>query len=267
MVLVKIRRRIRIIKGTRKNIKYLGNVNDHAGGVNKVIEKYGRKFRNGVFYVICDILNRTIKNCCFIVSLLVGLSYLKKDEKYVKMERAPHKGCDDLYTPDQIRNVYQKCGIPPGAVKTVDFSRVYSNFLAEQGVDLVVYSDNYNDNIIYDSRIYDSRTDENGELIQLTDNVVCLWLNNKHYDVVLTMRKFAKLNNFCVKCMSHLGSFEHIDNHICNTKLTCQKCFTQSNCPKDTGYKVECTNCNILFYDPDCFCKTCDKITPRFTFF
>ena len=162
MVLVKIRRRIRIIKGTRKNIKYLGNVNDHAGGVNKVIEKYGRKFRNGVFYVICDILNRTIKNCCFIVSLLVGLSYLKKDEKYVKMERAPHKGCDDLYTPDQIRNVYQKCGIPPGAVKTVDFSRVYSNFLAEQGVDLVVYSDNYDHNIIDDSR-----TDENGELIKL----------------------------------------------------------------------------------------------------
>ena len=30
------------------------------------------------------------------------------------MERAPHKGCDDLYTSDQIRNVYQKCGIPPG---------------------------------------------------------------------------------------------------------------------------------------------------------
>ena len=171
MVLVKIR--IRIFEGTRKKHKYLGNVNDDAGGVNKVIEKYGRKFRNGVFYVICDILNRTIKNCCFIVSLLVGLSYLKKDEKYVKMERAPHKGCDDLYTPDQIRNVYQKCGIPTGAVKTVDFSRVYSNFLAEHGVDLVVYLDNYDDNIIYDSR-----TVENCELIKLTDNVVCLWLNN-----------------------------------------------------------------------------------------
>ena len=65
-----------------------------------------------------------------------------------------------------------------------------------------MYSDNYNDNIIYDSRIYDSRTDENGELIQLTDNVVCLWLNNKHYDVVLSMRKFAKLKHFCIKCMS-----------------------------------------------------------------
>ena len=75
-----------------------------------------------------------------------------------------------------------------------------------------------------------------------------LWLNNKHYNVVLSIHKFAKLNHFCVKCMSHLGSFEHIDNHICNTKLRCQKCFTQSNCPKDTGYKVECTNCNIFVF-------------------
>ena len=58
----------------------------------------------------------------------------------------------------------------PVAVKT-DISRVHSNFLQDQGVDLVVYSDNYNDNIINDSR-----TDENGELIKLTD-VVCLWLN------------------------------------------------------------------------------------------
>ena len=76
MVLVKIIRR-----NKKKHYKYLGNVNDDTGAVNKVIEKYGRKFRNGVFYVIWDILNRTIKNCCFIVSLLVGLSYLKKDEK------------------------------------------------------------------------------------------------------------------------------------------------------------------------------------------
>ena len=34
--------------------------------------------------------------------------------------------------------------------------------------------------------------DENAELIKLTNDVVCLWLNNKHYDV-LKIRKFAKL--------------------------------------------------------------------------
>ena len=172
--------------------------------------------------MICDKLNQIVKNCCFVVSLLVGLSFLKKDEKFVKMERTPHKDCYELYSADQIRNVYQKCGIAVGSVKTEDLSKVYSNFLAVQGVDLVVYSDKF-DNIIYDSR-----TDENGDLIKLTDDVVCLWLNNKHYDVVLSMTKFAKLN-FCVKCMCHLGKFEHQDNHICNTKLTCQKCYRQSN--------------------------------------
>ena len=257
--------------------------------MNKNIQKYGRVFRNGVFYVICDKLNQVVKNCCFVVSLLASLSFLKKDEKYVKMERNPHKGCDDLYTPDQIRNVYQKCGLPIGVVKTEDLSQVYSNFLAEHGVDLVVYSDKY-DNIIYDSR-----TDENGDLIKLTNDVVCLWLNNKHYDVVLNMTKFAKLNHFCVKCMCRLGKFEHQDNHICNTKLTCQKCYRESNCPRiDGDNKIECSNCNILFFDFDCFrahtvnrdfkpiqsnyqrltpcqylffCSVCDKICPRFIFF
>ena len=258
--------------------------------MNKNIQKYGRVFRNGVFYVICDKLNQVVKNCCFVVSLLASLSFLKKDEKYVKMERNPHKGCDDLYTPDQIRNVYQKCGLPIGVVKTEDLSQVYSNFLAEQGVDLVVYSDKYYSNIIYDSR-----TDENGDLIKLTNDVVCLWLNNKHYDVVLNMTKFAKLNHFCVKCMCHLGKFEHQDNHICNTKLTCQKCYRESNCPRiDGDNKIECSNCNILFFDFDCFrahtvnrvfkpiqsnyqrltpcqylffCSVCDKICPRFILF
>ena len=167
-------------------------------------------------------------------------------------------------------------------------SQVYSNFLAEQGVDLVVYSDKF-DNIIYDSR-----TNESGDLIKLTNNVVCLWLNNSHYDVVLNMTKFAKLNHFCVKCMSHLRKFEHQDNHICNTKLTCQKCYRQSDCPRDENNsgKIECSNCNILFFDYECFCAhtvnrifkpmqsnhrltpcqyffcdVCDKIFPLFIFF
>ena len=92
----KNKKKIRITKLTKKKqYRYLGNVNDDAGGVNKIIQKYGREFRNRVFYVICDKLNQIVKNCCFVVSLLAALSYLKKDEKYVKMEREPHKGCDD----------------------------------------------------------------------------------------------------------------------------------------------------------------------------
>ena len=273
----------------KKQYRYLGSVDNDSGGVNKNIQKYGRLFRNGVFYVICDKLNQVVKNCCFVVSLLVGLSFLKKDEKSVKMERTPHKDCYELFTSDQICDVYQKCGVPIGCVKTEDMSKVYSNFLAEQGVDLVVYSDKFDNNIIYDSR-----TDENGDLIKLTDDVVCLWLNNKHYDVVLSMTKFSKLNNFCVRCMSHFGKFEHQDSHICNTKLTCQKCYRQTNCSRGNEInKIECPKCNILFFDFECFsahlvnrvfkpiqsnygrltpcqylffCNVCDKICPRFIF-
>ena len=47
---------------------------------------------------------------------------------------------------------------------------------------MVSDSDKYQDFIVYDSR-----TDENGDLIKLTDTIVCLWLNNNHYDVVLNI--------------------------------------------------------------------------------
>ena len=71
----------------------------------------------------------------------------------------------------------------PGGVKTKEFFSVYKHFLEPQGVDLVVSdSDKYQDFIVYDSR-----TDENGDLIKLTDTIVCLWLNNNHYDVVLNI--------------------------------------------------------------------------------
>ena len=104
------------IRKKKKDYEYLGNVGDDEGGVNKYVEKYGRKFHNGVFfYVICSGLNQLIKNSCFVVSLLVALSHLRKDDKYIKMERAPHKPVDDLYDIEEIRNVYQKCAeFPPG---------------------------------------------------------------------------------------------------------------------------------------------------------
>ena len=276
----------------KKHYRFLGNVDNDSGGVNKTIQKYGRLFRNGVFYVICNKLNQIVKNCCFVVSLLVALSFLKKDEKSSKMEREPHRDCSDLFTSEQICNVYQKCGISVGNVKTEDMVKVYSCFLEGQGVDLVVYSDNFDNNIIYDSR-----TDENGDLIKLTNDVVCLWLNNKHYDVILSMRKFSKLSNFCVKCMSHFGKYEHEDNHICNIKLTCQKCYRQTNCTRineNNNNNIECDKCGILFNDFECFsahlvnrifkpiqsnygkltpcqylffCEICDKICPRFIFY
>ena len=75
-------------------------------------------FITELFYVICSDLNQLIKNSCFVVSSLVALSHLRKDDKYIKMERAPRKPVDDLYDIEEIRNVYQKCGIPPGVVKT-----------------------------------------------------------------------------------------------------------------------------------------------------
>ena len=164
------------------------------------------------------------------------------------MGRAPHKPVDDLHDIEEIINVYQKCGIPPGAVKTKEFLSVYKHFLEPQGADLVVYSDKYQDCIVYDSR-----TDKNVDLIKLTDKTVSLCLNNKHYDVVLNMRKFSKVNpsSFCAKCMSQFSSFEHIDTHICNSNLTCQKCFKQSKCL--TNCKIQCSDCKIIFYNEECF--------------
>ena len=65
-------------KSKKKNYyKQLGNLNDDEGGVGDIVKKYGRSFRNGVFQVICPKLSNVVKNCCFVVSLLIGLSFLK----------------------------------------------------------------------------------------------------------------------------------------------------------------------------------------------
>ena len=268
----------------------MGNVNKDFGRVNKEVIKYGRVFRNGVFYVICEKLNQVIKNCCLVVSLLVALSFLKKMKNILKWKETLIRGVMNYTVQMKFETFIENAEYRVGGGETEDLDCVYSNFLAQQGVDLVVYSDKF-DNIIYDSR-----TDDNGNLIKLTNDVVCLWLNNKHYDVVLSMTKFSKLSNFCVKCMSHLKKFEHQENHICNTKLTCQKCYKQSNCPRENNggnnTKIECSNCGILFFDYKCFvahtvnrifkpiqsnhqrltpcqyffCTECDKICPRFVF-
>ena len=74
------------IRKKKKDYVYLGNVGDDEGGVNKYVKNMVGNFITELFYVICSDLNQLIKNSCFVVSLLLALSHLRKDDKYIKWE-------------------------------------------------------------------------------------------------------------------------------------------------------------------------------------
>ena len=105
-----------------------------------------------------------------------------------------------------------------------------------------------------DTIIYNSQTDESRNVIQLTNKVISLWLNDKHYDLALNFRhfKFGYSNYFCVKCMKHYFSKKELHVHIVYN--TCFKCFTiHYDKYKKLERPMECSLCNILFYDQTCY--------------
>ena len=128
---------------------------------------------------------------------------------------------------------------------------VYERYLKEKGVDLVVFSDLY-----YNTIVYDSRTDEHGNILRLTNDVVCLWLNRNHYDVVENMRIFTKSTiSFCEKCMRSLSrKGEFVFNHVCRTFTTCRKCYSSGEeCTSENDVMLQCSSCNVIFENSFCF--------------
>lgn len=67
----------------------------------------------------------------------------------------------------------------------------------------MLFSSEHNDHIIYDPQ-----RDENSNIIKLTNKVIGLCLNEKHYDLVLNFKQFmfGSNHNFCIKCMKYYCS-------------------------------------------------------------
>ena len=121
-----------------------------------------------------------------------------------------------------------------------------------------------------------------------------LWLNDNHYDLILSPKGFSELNlsQFCFKCMRYYAACEYANTHVCRTAhSTCLKCYGSTKCEDEKDFKIKCTSCCVVFRNKTCFqnhlfekifkgeksnggkitpcqymffCETCYKITPRF---
>jgi hypothetical protein len=106
--------------------------------------------------------------------------------------------------------------------------------------------------------VYDSQVNADGVLYRITDDVIFLWLNDAHYDLILSPKTFLRFNlsHFCFKCMRYYKHFENYQTHVCKTEFSCKNCYSNNNmCAKEENFKIECSECHVLFYNRDCFQK------------
>ncbi|CAB3985445.1 DNA polymerase, partial [Paramuricea clavata] len=264
-----------------KIYKYYGKNPSESGNGRTSASKHGRGVRNGVFQVVSS-------KKCFALSLLVGKSFLQKDKQYDVLNVRRNTELTTLYTDAQIDNIYACANVPQGSVRIDQCHLFYENYLRADNIDLVIFSKSRHDSIVYDSRL-----DASGNIHRITENVIFLWLNDAHFDLILSSRKFMKNSGsrFCMKCMKYFRVFENATTHVCHTVNTCKKCYAhEAKCVGEESFKIECSECHVLFYNRKCFtkhlthaifknnysknvpacrffffCKTCYRIVPRMT--
>jgi hypothetical protein len=227
---------------------HLGKSNSESGSgkKNDVATKHGREVRHGVF----QIGKGNVRNSCLALSLLVGISYSHMDAKMYKLERNRNIALTELYDNDDITKVYVDSGLRVGAVRVDQLHLVYAGYLKPLGVDLVVFSKAKSDTVVYDSRLGD-----NNEIVRITDKIIYLWLNDSHYDLILNPYIFSRCHRskFCFRCMRYFKRTERVNTHMCRTSNTCQRCYASLvKCPKQQDFSAEC---NIIFYNSECFMK------------
>ncbi|CAB3978337.1 DNA polymerase [Paramuricea clavata] len=245
--------RVKKKKTQSKLYKYFGKNTTESGSgrkKNNPVFKHGREVRHGVF----QIGNSNVKNSCLALALLVGKSYLHDDSDASKLKRNNNLPLSSIYTDDSITNMYTISQLPVGKPVRLDqLPDVYERYLKQDGIDLVVFSKQQADSIVYDSRL-----DANECLHRVTNDVIFLWLNDGHYDLVTSPYTFSRLNlgKFCFSCMRYLRRHERKNTHVCISSITCQRCYSNTRkCESVPGFTQQCTECDVIFYNPTCFTK------------
>ena len=116
---------------------------------------------------------------------------------------------------DDVHDIYAKIGLPIGRVSGRHFEQVYQTYLKDIGLDF----DKYFNQIVFISCVYES-----GDVLQFTDDVIVLWLNNKHYDIIPNLRIFNKNYRTCFKYLKYFNDFEFEFNHVYKLQTLCRKC-------------------------------------------
>ena len=94
--------------------------------------------------------------------------------------------------------------------------------------------------------------DQFNELIyssDVADEMVYLYKNNNHYDVITSMPAFLCKDYYCHSCKK---SYAHRDRHLCPSKcLACFKYFPDGI--KCSGNEIKCNECNRSFFGKSCY--------------
>jgi uncharacterized C2H2 Zn-finger protein len=248
----------RLARRAKKNPKMYRDIGKNGSDVgrgrkNCLAQKHGREIRNGVFQIISK------SQHCFALAILTGCSFLNKDERYEKLNLNRNTSLETLYTDNEITSVYEQSGLCKGGVRLDQLRDVYEGVLNAQNIDLVVFSKNNKDNIVYDSR-----TDNTDIIHRANARVIFLWPNDGHYDLVLSPQTFSKLNAciFCFSCMNYLRIWEHVNTHVCRTSFSCKNCYSNGEkCKDEEGFFVQCPLCFVNFKNKDCYTR---HLTKRF---
>ena len=142
-------------------------------------QKHGQEVRNGVFQVGSGPAKQ-----CF------EKSFLQKDKHFRTLDKSRNA--------DKITNIYTT--LPVGPVRVDQLHLFYDKYLRSDNIDLVVFSKTQDDGIVYDSRL-----DQHQNLHRLTNNVIFLWLNDGHYDLILSPYTFSRCcaSAYCFECMQY----------------------------------------------------------------
>jgi hypothetical protein len=242
-------------KKAARRYKHVGKRGaDFGRGRKHTAKKHGREVRHGVLQITGT------SNRCFALALLVGGSFLGKDKRSDRLNVDRNIPLDELYSEDEITHVYTQCGLrPQEGVRVDQLHLAYDNILSPQGVDLVVFSKQAHDTIVYDSRL-----DDSGLINRITNNVIFLWLNDEYYDLILSPYTFSKINRtiYCFSCMRYFHRWERNpgqNKHVCRTVHTCRSCYTQNECKSDPQFFQQCTECFVNFSNRDCFVRHLTK--------
>ncbi|CAB4044265.1 Hypothetical predicted protein, partial [Paramuricea clavata] len=208
-------------KTNQRLYKHLGQNPKESGSGRIIAQKHGREVRNGVFQVVSG----TTKHC-FALALLVGKSFLQKDKYFDILDKNRNADLTKLYTTDEINDVYIAAGLPVGSVRVDQLHLFYEKYLAVDAIDLVFFSKSLDDSIVYDSRL-----DEHEYLCRLTNKIVFLWLNDGHYDLILSPYTFSRCNSsrYCFECMHYFLRAETKSSHVCRTVHSCQRCYSSNS--------------------------------------
>ena len=138
-----------------------------------------------------------------------------------------------------------------GAVRVDQLHIFYDKYLWADNIDLVVFSKSQDDSIVYDSQL-----DEHQNLHRLTNNVIFLWLNDGHYDLILSAYTFSRCSAsaYCFECMRYFRRTETRLSHVCRTVYSCQQCYSSpEGCDRQDNFEIVCNECHVLFFNRECF--------------